>query len=178
MNIKTKLFISGLAAALTTGVIAQDSGNMAADFDVKNCSYHSDGEGFDFCGDRARRNYTQTSSENNINFADKYVLIDMKEKSKSGSDRYIHHLAAINPADNTVYSFPFTVRDQDASKDIKFSISRDSDAICMPANYFADSNREITSYGGMAEDESTMCFKFMPSAANNFATIPTYEEVE
>lgn len=174
MNIKIKLLLSCLVATAATSVVAATpTKDTTYGFKVSVCDFNEEG-GFNFCTKRAYSSYKKLGSAKNINFNKKYVLINMKNALPDSATKYTHNYAVIDTSSKEVFPFPFTVYDEELSKNIKVSISSKTNTLCMPSSYKADGSKEISSYGGL-NSKKKMCFEFAPGSVNNFISIPTYK---
>lgn len=158
----------------TSAFAATPTKDATGGFDVVTCNFDEEGGGFNFCTNRAYATYAKLGSSKNINFNQKYVLINFKNPIPGNSGAYTHSYAAIDTSNKKVFPFPFTVRDENLSKNLKVSVSRKTNTLCMPASYNADGNQYTTSYGGKSANKK-MCFDFSPGSVNNFITEPTYK---
>lgn len=174
MNIKMKLLLTCLVATAAAPVFAATPAkSTTGGFDVVTCSFDADG-GFNFCTNRAYATYKKLASKKNINFDQKYVLINLKNPLPGSTTEYRHNFVAVDPASKKVFPFPFAVYDENLSKNIKVFVSSKTNTLCMPSSYQADSSKEISSYGGL-NSKKKMCFEFAPGSIHNFITMPTYK---
>ena len=166
-----KLVASALLSTLAFSAFAE----TVDGYTIRNCTVDPSNSGsYNFCKPSLIKKYAKAATAQNINFANKYVLVSIKSKIPN-TDEYYTYYAAVNPATKTVYPFPFTVYDDKFSSNVESVISKKSDLLCLDSRYHADGgNPMISAYGG-GTTKGLMCFKFDPNFDYNFYTEPSYK---
>lgn len=148
-------------------------------FTVSGCDTNSyeDIGGVNFCSPQTQSLYSKHASQKNINFAQKYILLHFTSPTEldKPDGTYWHNYVVIDPVKKEAYPFPFMVRDDDLSKDVKVKVNKSSSQLCIPGRYSIDGSIMSGSFGGNKDYEN--CFNFYnESDFTGFSMQPAVEK--
>lgn len=117
--------------------------------EFKDLDYPSDNPTYNFCNPKAMAVYKQYSKRD-INFAKKYVLLQMKD----------HYFAALDPVTKVVFPLPFSIENfstKNPRPKLQFSVN--SNYLCTANNTFVNA-LTLDFRGGDAMPNTKYCIQF------------------